>query len=73
MINKNNHLKKDNILLLETLDNFVLADNLLGKTIQILKNKKEFNNYTIIINGDTGLSEKFKNSDNLTGSTILFI
>tara|TARA_B110000027_G_scaffold132786_1_gene159681 strand:- start:1871 stop:3430 length:1560 start_codon:yes stop_codon:yes gene_type:complete len=57
------------------LDNIFLLDEYLGEISDILRKKNIFNNTTIIINGDTGLSENFReiNSENIAASTLVLI
>ena len=56
-------------------ENFYAVDLLLKNLIKTLKEKKQFESSTIIIHGDTGLSEKIKDLDDnkLSGSTLIFI
>ena len=64
------------------LDNFYLLDKLIGNVFLILNEKNILNSTTIIMNGDTGLSINFKdsnmksivkNSDDLNGFTLVSI
>lgn len=56
-------------------ENYYLLDDFLGDIIQILKDRKIFDDTTIVINGDTGLSKEIidSNQKNLTGSTFIII